>query len=223
MNYRLLIVDDDKEFLDILHRYLKSFSFDIYMANNVKTALSILHKKDIHLILSDVEMPGMSGLDFLKELRNNKKYRHIPFLLMSGKRISEIDIIEGYQSGSDDYIVKPFSMQVLVAKIKNLLNRIYPLKNNILNHKGIFINLETRQAIVGKEKIKLTKKEFELLEILIKNKGKILSYDDILTSIWSDKYSDPHTIETHISSLRGKLKKKGKLIKNVSGVGYIIE
>jgi DNA-binding response OmpR family regulator len=142
---------------------------------------------------------------------------------MSGKRISEIDMIEGYQSGSDDYIVKPFSMQVLVAKIKNLLNRIYPLKNNILNHKGIFINLETRQAIVGKEKIKLTKKEFELLEILIKNKGKILSYDDILTSIWSDKYSDPHTIETHISSLRGKLKKKGKLIKNVSGVGYIIE
>ncbi len=226
MNYRILIADDDKDFLEMLERYLKSAGFDVFGCHNAKIAYSQLIKANPDLILTDVEMPGINGFEFLKMIRDNPKFSITPVIMMSGKKISEIDMIEGYQNGSDDYIVKPFSMHVLSAKIKALLKRAYPerdKKGNIVSIKGLKLSLDDRKAFVGNKELKLTKKEFDIILLLSISKGKIISKEKMLDSIWGYQSGDPHTLEAHISSLRKKLGSKGNMIKNVSGQGYILD
>ncbi|GAB4029013.1 MAG: response regulator transcription factor [Elusimicrobiota bacterium] len=229
MRYRIFIADDDKDFLDVLERYLKAAGFEVSKFPNAKSALSAAGRLSPDLVVTDVEMPGISGFEFLKALRENPRFVHTPVILMSGKRISEIDMIEGYQKGTDDYLVKPFSMQVFTAKIKTLLKRAYPDrgdKENTVSVKDLRLSLDTRKTFLGKKEIKLTRKEFDLLLTLVRSQGKIVSYDKILDAVWgyqSDSYSDPHTIEAHISSLRKKLGKGKNSIKNVSGHGYMLE
>ncbi|MEW5950597.1 MAG: response regulator transcription factor [Elusimicrobiota bacterium] len=228
MRYCVLIADDDRDFLEMLRRYLSAAGFSVYTFPNVKSALSSLSKISPDIVLTDVEMPGLSGFDFIKILRENPKFSSVPAIMMSGKRISEIDMIEGYHKGSDDYLVKPFSMQVLSAKIKNILKRAYPDREkdgNSISFGEFKLLLDSRKVLSGKKEVNLTKKEFDLILILAKEKGKIVSSEKILDSVWgyeNASASDPHTIEQHISSIRKKLGLK-KEIKKVSGHGYILE
>jgi DNA-binding response OmpR family regulator len=220
MNATLLIVDDESDLIDILSRYFKTKDFIVHSATNVKEAMKILSNKNIDIILSDVDMPGISGYDFLKTLRNLPKHKNIPFILMSGKKISEIDILEGYDKGSDDYIIKPFSYHILYAKIKAILkNKTYTGKSKIKIGK-VLIDEESKEVFEGKKEIKLARKEFELLVFLYKNKNRVLTKEHLLNSIWNNNYVSPHTIETHISNLRKKIKSLDKKIISVSGYGY---
>lgn len=226
MNYKILIADDDKDFLAMLERYLKSAGFDILGYSNAKIAYAQLNRAAPDLIITDVEMPGIDGFEFLKMIRDNPRFSTTPVIMMSGKKISEIDMIEGYQKGSDDYIVKPFSMHVLSAKIRALLKRAYPekeKKGNIILIKGLKLSLDDRKAFIENRELKLTRKEFDILMVLSISKGKIVSKEKMLDSIWGYQSGDPHTLETHISSLRKKLGHKGGMIKNVSGQGYILD
>ncbi|HOL62367.1 MAG TPA: response regulator transcription factor [Elusimicrobiales bacterium] len=224
MNCNILIVDDDKSFLELLSRFFKNKNFIVYSAENVKEALKIISTKKVDMILSDVEMPGINGYEFLKELRQSGKYHDIPFVLMSGKKITEIDLLEGYEKGTDDYLIKPFSFHVMFAKIKTILKNkklcaeIRPIKISNLE-----IHEESKKVVCSKKEIKLTRKEYELLLVLSKNKNKVFSQEQLLNLVWDKNYSDPHTVETHISSLRKKLKCISKKIKTVSGYGYKLE
>ncbi len=228
MSFKVLIADDDKDFLDMLKRYLLTAGFSVYGFPNVKAALSAISKISPDIIITDIEMPGLSGFDFIKIIRENPKFSRTPVIMMSGKRISELDMIEGYHKGSDDYLVKPFSMQVLAAKIKNLIKRAYPERNegkNLISAGKFSLDLDSRKLFCGKKEIKLTRKEFDLILILVKEKGKIVPSEKIMDAVWGYEKivsSGPHTIEQHISSLRKKLGLKESL-KKVSGHGYILE
>ncbi|NLH39478.1 MAG: response regulator transcription factor [Elusimicrobia bacterium] len=227
MECNVLIVDDDKDFLDLLSRYLKNNNFLVYTALNVKSALKMLSQKKISLIISDVEMPGIDGYDFLKTVRESKKYSQIPFILMSGKKITEIDMIEGYEKGSDDYIIKPFSFPLMLSKIKAILKNRHICGENDIKIGDLIISEVSKEVIIGKKEVQLTKKEYELLLLLAKNKNRVFSPQQILDQIWgygSKGYDNPHTVETHISSLRKKLGKNiSKKIENVPGYGYKFE
>ncbi|MCX7641772.1 MAG: response regulator transcription factor [Elusimicrobiales bacterium] len=227
MECKILIVDDEKEFRELLTRYFKTNNFIVTQASNVKEALKIITQNKPHIIISDVDMPGINGFEFLKHLRNSPKYSDIPFILMSGKKITEIDIIEGYSIGSDDYIIKPFSFEILLAKVKAILkNRKLCSEKNIIKIGNIQINEEAKEVKTKSKKIKLTKKEFELLLLLAKNPKRVFSTIEILESIWdlTTETLNPHTVETHISSLRKKLPTNvSKKIINISGYGYKID
>ncbi|MEF3280156.1 MAG: response regulator transcription factor [Elusimicrobiota bacterium] len=228
MSCNVLIVDDDKDFLEITSRYLRNNNFIVFSAQNVKEALTILSKKKIQLIISDVDMPGINGFEFLKSVRESRRYSNIPFILMSGKKITELDMLEGYNKGSDDYIIKPFSFPLLIAKIKNILKRAGVCENGkIIRISDMEIDVSAKSVSVGKKKVMLTKKEFELLLTLAKNKNNVFSPSQLLEIVWgydTTKIDDPHTVETHISSLRKKLGTKiSKKIKNISGYGYKFE
>ena len=221
----VLVVDDDKDFAVLLARYLESNSFRVLKAFKAKDALSVLSKNKVDLVISDVEMPGMSGVELVKSIRDSQKTADLPIILMSGKKISEIDMIEGYTRGSDDYIVKPFSMPVLFAKMKNIIQRSKPRrKNDAIKIENVLISPSKRQVVRGDNEIPLTRKEFDLLLTLVKGKGRIFSHNDLLDLVWGydpARYNNPHTVESHISSLRKKLGEKlsGK-IKSVTGHGY---
>lgn len=226
MKCSILIVDDDKNFRELLARYLKSHSFHVITASNSKEALNIIPKKKPTLIIADVNLPYVDGFQLLSTIRSSKKYSQIPFILISGKKTTEIDIIEGYNKGSDDYLIKPFSLEVLVAKIKSLLkNRKICGDESIIKIGNMIINENSKKITYQGKEIKLTKKEFEILLLLAKNKNIVFSKNEILELIWQEENNyNTHTVETHISSLRKKLPKKiAKNIVNISGYGYKLE
>jgi len=226
MQCSILIIDDDKDFLNLVSRYLESNSFSVFKAYTAKEGMSILNRKKIDIVISDVDMPGINGFELLKSIKTSRKHSGLPVILMSGKKISEIDILDGYNKGNEDYIVKPFSLPVLLAKIKNIMRyRNICVKENVFKIGPLYIYEEQRKAVKGKEEIKLTRKEFDIILTLAKNKNKIFSVAELLDIIWGyDLSNNPHTVETHISSLRKKLGPEiSKKIKNVSGYGYKLD
>ncbi|MCR4820308.1 MAG: response regulator transcription factor [Elusimicrobiales bacterium] len=228
MAEKVLIVDDDKDLAGIIKQYLENHGFQTQVASNGTIALGITAKDRPDIILADVDMPRMDGLTLCKKIKDSEILSSIPMIIMSGKKISETDMLSGYTLGADDYISKPFSYPVLLAKIKALLRitGIYADKNPILEYKGILINTKNRTAKIGESPLKLTAKEFDLLAALIANRGSILSAPNLLESIWgynTEDYSNYHTVEVHISNLRKKLGSMAKSIVAVQGHGYTIE
>lgn len=228
MAVKLLIVDDDRDLVIVLRKYLESHGFEVSAASNGATAISAIAKKRPDLILADVDMPRMDGLTFCRKIKESEILSSIPLIIMSGKKISEMDMISGYSFGADDYISKPFSYQVLTAKIKAMLKitGAYAEKSDILTHLGLEINTKSRTVTISGNAIKLTTKEFDLLSVLVENRGAILSAQDLLESVWgynTDDYNNFHTVEVHMSNLRKKLGSYSKNIIAVPGHGYKID
>ena len=237
MAVKLLIVDDDRDLVIVLRKYLESHGFKVSAASNGATAISAIAKKRPDLILADVDMPRMDGLTFCRKIKESEILSSIPLIIMSGKKISEMDMISGYSFGADDYISKPFSYQVLTAKIKAMLKitgayaeksdiLTYAEKSDILTHLGLEINTKSRTVTISGNAIKLTTKEFDLLSVLVENRGAILSAQDLLESVWgynTDDYNNFHTVEVHMSNLRKKLGSYSKNIIAVPGHGYKID
>lgn len=226
MKCKILIVDDEKNFRELLARYLKNHSFSVITASNSKEAIELLSKHKPNLIITDVDLPYVDGFELLKSIRNSSKYSKLPVILISGKKTAEIDMIEGYNKGSDDYLIKPFSLEVLVAKIKSMLkNRNLCSSDGIIKFNELIVNESSKEIIYKDKKIKLTRKEFEILLLFIKNLNRVFSKYEILELIWQQTNNyNPHTVETHISSLRKKLPSSiAKKIINISGYGYKLE
>lgn len=224
---KILIVDDEKDFRELLGRYFKTNNFHVILSANAKEALKIISQSKPNIIISDVDMPGINGFEFLKTIRANPRYSDIPFILMSGKKINQIDIIEGYNYGSDDYIIKPFSFEVLLAKVKAILkNRKICLdKSTIKISSTIEIDQDSKEVRLNGKKVKLTRKEFELLVFFAKNKKRVFSPAEILETVWgfNSDTLDPHTVETHVSNIRKKLPALSKKLVNVPGYGYKLD
>ena len=219
----ILVVDDEKEIADLVEIYLVSDGYKVFKANNAQEGLEILDKEEIHLVLLDIMMPGMDGLEMCRRIRETN---NIPIIMLSAKS-TDLDKILGLGTGADDYVVKPFNPLELTARVKSQLRRYTQLNPNSGSRKGLVINKDNHKVTVYDEEIKLTPIEFDILYLLASNPGKVFSTDEIFEKVWNEKvYEANNTVMVHIRRLRGKMKedtRENKIITTVWGVGYKIE
>ncbi|MDR5588364.1 MULTISPECIES: response regulator transcription factor [Clostridium] len=221
MRKSILIVEDELKIRFLIRDYLLKDGFNIYEASNGEEGLFQFSKEKIDLILLDIMMPRMNGLEMLERLR---EVSNVPVILLTAKGEEE-DKLEGYEFGADDYMTKPFSPKVLVAKVKALLKRTREdLDSSIQNFNGLSVNQLSHEVKVDDKIILLSPKEYELLIYLINNDGIALSRDNILDNVWGiDYYGDIRTVDTNIKRLREKLLDKSSYIVTVRGSGYKFE
>jgi DNA-binding response OmpR family regulator len=228
MNNRILLVDDDQELLAALELKLNKEGFQIETAADGEVALEIIRKKLPDLVILDVNMPKVNGMEVCKTLRSDEQTRDLAVIMLTA-RDDEIDRVLGLEFGADDYVTKPYNARELILRIKALLKRIFPVQNNpatkdIFQIGALSIDTDKHEVRVEEEVVELTLTEFKLLAHLIQNQGKIKTRDFLLEQIW--EYGDgvfSRTIDTHIQRLRAKLGDTGKYIKTVRGVGYRFE
>ncbi len=228
----ILVVDDEREIADMVEIYLVSDGYRVFKANNAQEGLDILDKEEIHLVLLDIMMPGMDGLEMCRRIRETS---NIPIIMMSAKS-TDLDKILGLGTGADDYVTKPFNTLELTARVKSQLRRYTQLNPNSTTRevekneiaiRGLVINKDNHKVTVFDEEIKLTPIEFDILYLLASNPGKVFSTDEIFERVWNEKvYEANNTVMVHIRRLRGKMKedtRENKIITTVWGVGYKIE
>ncbi len=219
---KILVVDDEERMRTLVRDFLARRGFSVLEASDGMEAVDIcFEQKDIALIIMDVMMPRMDGWDAVREIR---KYSTVPIIMLTAKS-DEQDELNGFNLGVDEYIRKPFSPKVLVARVEAILRRSVDAgKQDVLEVGGIVIDKSAHEVYVDGERIELSFKEFELLVYFVENKGIALSREKILGSVWNyDYFGDARTIDTHVKKLRSKLMGRGDMIKTVWGVGYKFE
>jgi len=228
---KILVVDDEKEIADLLEIYLISDGFEVLKAYNGEEGLKILEQEKVDLMLLDVMMPGIDGLEMCRRVREDK---NIPIIIVSAKS-QELDKILGLSTGADDYVSKPFNPLELMARVKSQLRRYRELnpahqekqKNPKIVLKNLEIDKATHQVQVYGEPVKLTPIEFDILYLLASHPGRVFSTDEIFEKVWHEKvYEANNTVMVHIRRLRGKMQddaRVDKIITTVWGVGYKIE
>ena len=223
-NEKILVVDDEEHILELISFNLTNNGYKVIKANNGIDAVRLAIEEKPKLILLDLMIPGKDGYDVCREVRSNSEIRNIPIIMLTAKS-EELDKILGLELGADDYITKPFSVRELLARVKAVLRRfsVVEPESSVLVFGNLKADCEKREIHV-KDKLDLTLKEFELLEILIRNKGKILTRDTLLDKIWGYEYiGETRTVDVHIRYLRKKVEeddKNPKLIETIRGVGY---
>ena len=233
---RILIVDDEKEIRDLIEIYLKSEGYKTIKAENGEEALDILKTEEVDLIILDIMMPKLNGIEACLKIREE---REMPIIMLSAKS-EDLDKILGLNTGADDYLTKPFNPLELIARIKSQLRRYkrFNAKNeiidnglkeaeNIIEIDDLGINLETHEVWKDEVLIKLTPTEFDILVVLAQNRGKVFSIENIYNSVWKQEFmKSDNTVMVHIRKVREKIEddpRKPKFIKTVWGVGYKIE
>ncbi|MGL5084659.1 MAG: response regulator transcription factor [Clostridium sp.] len=233
---RILIVDDEKEIRDLIEIYLKGEGYKTIKAENGEEALKILETEEVDLIILDIMMPKLNGIEACLRIREE---REMPIIMLSAKT-EDLDKILGLNTGADDYLTKPFNPLELVARIKSQLRRYKRFNSkkqiqladvkeveNIIEIEDLVINLETHEAWKDEVEIKLTPTEFDILVVLAQNRGKVFSIENIYTSVWKQEFmKSDNTVMVHIRKVREKIEdepRKPKFIKTVWGVGYKIE
>jgi len=221
---RILIVDDEEDLCEILQYNLSN---EGYLTETAHSAEEALKKPlgNIDLILLDVMMGAMSGFKFADKLRKELNL-DIPVIFLTAKD-TENDILTGFSLGADDYISKPFSVNELIARVKAVLKRSYADKisnRSILQFNGIDLDTVRKRLIINDERVELTKKEYEILRVLLENQGKVFSREDLLMRIWGqDVIVTERTVDVNITRLRTKLGKFGSCLRNKTGYGYFFE
>ena len=219
---KILVVDDEERMRTLVRDFLARRGFVVLEASDGMEAVDVcFEQKDIALIIMDVMMPRMDGWDAVREIR---KYSTVPIIMLTAKS-DEQDELNGFDLGVDEYIRKPFSPKVLVARVEAILRRSMDAgKQDVLEVGGVVIDKSAHEVFVDGERIELSFKEFELLVYFVENKGIALSREKILGSVWNyDYFGDARTIDTHVKKLRSKLMGRGDMIKTVWGVGYKFE
>lgn len=223
MDKSILLVEDEKRMRILLSDYLKKEGFKYLEASNGIEAIDLFNKEKVDLVVLDIMMPFMDGWELCKAIR---KISDVPIIILTA-RSEEEDKLLGYDIGADDYVTKPFSPKVLVAKIKVLLKRSEVYKDNnstSMDINGLYIDELSHRVTVDGEEIILSPKEYELLIYLVKNSGIALTRNQILDNVWGiDYYGDTRTVDTNIKRLREKLKDKAYLITTIRGSGYRFE
>ncbi len=217
---KLLIIEDEKKVADNLKEGLEQHRFSVDVVYNGEDGYDLVHEFDYDIIILDLMLPDMDGEKLCEKIR---KEGVESFVLMLTAKKQLGNIVEGLNCGADDYLTKPFEFTELLARIRALLRRASKNKINILSCRDISMDLDKEQIFVGKKEIKLTKKEFIIMEYLLRNKGQLLSRNQLLEHAW-DKSVDIFTniVDTHIKNLRKKLGRSGDVIKTIYGSGYRI-
>ena len=219
---KILVVDDESRMRKLVRDFLVKQDFDVLEAGDGEEAVDIFFKeKDIALIILDVMMPKMDGWQVCREIRN---YSKVPIIMLTAKG-DERDELQGFDLGVDEYITKPFSPKILVARVEAILRRSNLLTNDdVIAAGGIELNKAAHQVKIDGQEIELSYKEFELLTYFMENQGIALSREKILNNVWNyDYFGDARTIDTHVKKLRSKLSEKGEMIKTIWGMGYKFE
>lgn len=219
---RILVVDDESRMRKLVSDFLVKQEYEVLEAKDGEEALDIFFKqKDIALLILDVMMPKMDGWEVCREIR---AYSKVPIIMLTAKG-NEHDELQGFELGVDEYITKPFSPKILVARVEAILRRTNLLASEeAMEAGGIELNKSAHRVLIDGVDVELSYKEFELLAYFIENKGLALSREKILNNVWNyDYFGDARTIDTHVKKLRSKLGKKGDLIKTIWGMGYKFE
>lgn len=218
----ILVVDDEQRMRKLIKDFLKAKGYSILEAEDGEKALEIFeeNKNKITLILLDVMMPKLDGWSVLRQIRQASK---VPIIMLTA-RGEEQDELFGFELGVDEYIAKPFSPKILVARVEAILKRSIGDKTQTKDYGGIIIDPEGRTVKVDGKQVEMSLREYELLKYLVDNENIALSRDKILNNVWNyDYYGDSRTIDSHIKKIRHKLGKKGKYIQTMRGVGYKFE
>ena len=218
---KILVVDDESRMRKLVKDFLVKHNFEVIEAEDGEQAVDIFFEsKNIQLILLDVMMPKLDGWQVVKTIR---EYSKVPIIILTAKG-EENDELQGFDLGVDEYISKPFSPKILVARVEAILRRSNVVKHDSMDVGGIQINKAAHMVSVDGKTIDLSYKEFELLSYFIENQGIALSREKILNHVWNyDYFGDARTIDTHVKKLRSKLGEKGNYIKTVWGMGYKFE
>ena len=217
---KILVVDDEMRMRKLVRDFLVRQDYEVLEAADGEEALDVFYaEKNIALMILDVMMPRMNGWDVVREIRQTSK---LPIIMLTAKS-DEADELLGFELGVDEYISKPFSPKILVARVEAILRRANKIGegSQIRSVGGIVIDKSSHMVTIDGEKIDLSFKEFELLDYFMENEGIALSRDKILDGVWNyDYFGDARTIDTHVKKLRAKMGEKGECIKTVWGVGY---
>ena len=223
---KVLVVDDEEHIVELLKFNLENTGYKVITANNGNDAIRLAKENKPDLVLLDFMLPGMDGFDVCKEIKRNTETRKTAIIMLTAKG-EEVDKILGLELGADDYITKPFSIRELLARVKAVLRRSANVKTeeiNVFESGHLNVNFERHEVKVNGEKVDMTLKEFELLEILIKNRGKSLQRETLLEKVWGYEYiGETRTVDVHIRYLRKKIEKDDKnpkFIETIRGVGY---
>ena len=219
---KILVVDDESRMRKLVRDFLVKSHYDVLEAEDGEQAIDIFFReKGIALIVLDVMMPKMDGWQVCREIR---EYSQVPIIMLTA-RGDEQDELQGFQLGVDEYISKPFSPKILVARIEAILRRTQSAGGQeLLVCGGITIDKNAHQVLIDDQPVDLSYKEFELLTYFVENKGIALSREKILNNVWNyDYFGDARTIDTHVKKLRSKMGEKGDMIKTIWGMGYKLE
>ena len=219
---KILVVDDESRMRKLVKDFLQKNNYEVLEAGDGSEALDIFFEQnDIALIILDVMMPKMDGWQVCREIRN---YSKVPIIMLTAKG-DEKDELQGFDLGVDEYISKPFSPKILVARVEAILRRAgKAASGDVMEAGGIHLDQAAHMVTIDGQNVELSYKEFELLTYFMENKGIALSREKILNSVWNyDYFGDARTIDTHVKKLRSKLGVKGDMIKTIWGMGYKFE
>ena len=217
---KILVVEDEQDIRDLLVFNLQKNGFNVRAVDNGEKALSLIRTDNFDLILLDLMIPGISGFDLARILKNDDETSEVPIIMLTAKG-EESDIVKGLEIGAQDYITKPFSVKVLVARINKIINSKITNTNSVIEYENLIINIKSREVIVEGKSIDLTFTEFEILKLLASHSKWVYTRTEIIDQVRGDNYIvTDRTIDFQIVGLRKKLGSYGKCIKTVRGVGY---
>ena len=217
---KILIVEDEERMRRLIGDYLKREGFKIIEAEDGKRALEFFKSENIDLIILDIMLPEYDGWTVCREIRKSSK---VPIIMLTA-RSEESDELFGFELGADEYVTKPFSPKILVARVNALLRRSNAVVEGIVSIEGIELDQIGHRVLIDGNEVEMTPKEYELLDFMTKNTGQALTREQILDEVWGyDYYGDFRTVDTHIKRLRIKLGEKSNLIQTVRGIGYRFE
>lgn len=224
---KILIVDDEEHIVELIRFNLLNAGYEVFTANDGIEAVKIAKAEKPNLLLLDLMLPGIDGFDVCKEIKRDNEMKKTSIIMLTAKG-EELDKILGLELGADDYITKPFSVRELLARVKAVLRRTNTFneieESDVYDSQNLRVDFERHEVYVNEKKVDLTLKEFELLQILIKNRGKILKRETLLDKIWGYEYiGETRTVDVHIRYLRKKIEeddKNPRFIETIRGVGY---
>jgi len=222
--YKIMIIEDDISIAETIKNHLSKWDFDVRYVTDFKNIIECFIQFEPHLVLIDIILPFYNGFYWCNEIRKISK---VPIMFISSAS-DNMNIIMAINMGGDDFIEKPFDLNVLTAKVHALIRRTYSLVSNInlIEHKGVILNLNNTTLLYQNKKIELTKNEYKILQLLMENAGRVVSREEIMQHLWqSDSFIDDNTLTVNITRLRKKLAELGleNFIKTKKGIGYIIE
>lgn len=220
MSNKILVAEDESHLRKLVCDYLSKSGFEVVGVEDGQAALDAFYKESFSLAILDIMMPKVDGLSVLQEIRSVSS---MPVLILTAKN-TEFDELQGFTSGADEYVAKPFSPAILLARVKALLKRSGVSFDNVLTLQELSIYQREREVFVNEEKIILTPKEYDLLLHFVQNQGKVFSRENLLTNVWGFDYEgEERTVDTHVKCLRAKLGICGDFIKTLRKVGYKFE
>lgn len=222
MVYRILVVEDQKEISDVVTKYLLKDGYEVTVANNGFEALEQFNRNKFHLILLDIMMPGINGFEVLKEIR---KISEVPVIMLTAKQ-EEVDRLKGFDTGADDYVIKPFSPRELMKRIRVFLKRVYNESDEIVyNYKNLYLYENSMKLIKDGQDIPLTTAEYKILYVLFAHKGQILTREQLVTLAYGDDYEGyDRNVDTFIKRIRQKIEENPKnpeILLTKYGAGYV--